>query len=71
MNEKTLTKYEKEIVDDFIIRNHDHFSVAVFNHAISYTLPTWRGEMLIGDENKKTLAYVDYVKEILRIKNKV
>lgn len=64
---KTLTKYEKDIVDDFFIKhNIDTFDLHTFNLVVSNTLPTWRSEQLVGT-NKKSLAYVDYVKDLLRM----
>ena len=64
---KTLTKYEKDIVDNFFIEhNIDTFDLHTFNLVVSNTLPEWRSERLIGT-NKKSLAYVDYVKDLLRM----
>ena len=64
---KTLTKTEKDIVDKFFVTyDIGTFDVPTFNLAISNTLPTWRTEELINS-NKKSLAYVDYVKDLLRM----
>ena len=66
---QTLTKYEKDIVDMFFIEhNIDTFDVPTFNLVLSNCLPTWRTESLLNSKNpdKKSLAYVDYVKDLLR-----
>jgi len=70
----TLTKNEKQLVDNYIIKVVDagsanQFSVALFNNALCNTLPTWRTETLISD-NKRSLAYIDYVKDLYRNNNK-
>jgi hypothetical protein len=72
MYAKTLTKYEKDIIDNVIITYYDSFDIAVFNHAIANTLPTWRCEQLVDTNNstKKTIAYIDYVKDFLKTQNK-
>lgn len=71
MGTYTLTKNEKQLVDNYIIKVVDagsanQFSVALFNNALCNTLPTWRTEMLVSD-NKRSLAYIDYVKDLYRI----
>lgn len=67
---KTLTKNEKDIVDNFFIKyDIGTFDVQTFNLAVSNTLPTWRSEELINN-GKKSLAYVDYVKDLLRMSNR-
>jgi hypothetical protein len=67
----TLTKYEKELVDNYILKVVDagsanKFSVALFNNALCNTLPTWRTETLINNNSKRSLAYIDYVKDLYR-----
>lgn len=67
----TLTKIEKEIVTDVLVRGHyDAIDVPSFNHAVAYSLPTWRAEYLLGPENDISIAYVDYYAEILNMFDK-
>lgn len=73
MSQYTLSKYEKRLVDDFIIRAVDcgsanKFSPALFNHAISTTLHPARAEELTNGQNIRNIAYIDYVKDLYRIK---
>lgn len=75
MGQYTLTKYEKRLVDNFILKAVDcgstnKFSVALFNHAICTTLHPVRAEELLNGQNKKTIAYIDYIKDLYRIKYK-
>ena len=64
---KTLTKTEKDIVDKFFVTyDIGTFDVPTFNLAVANTLPTWRTEELINN-GKKSLAYIDYVKDLLRM----
>lgn len=73
MNKLTLDKHEKNLVDQYILRNNvTELSLNEFNLAISNTLPTWRTEMLVNTNNtqKRTLAYIDYRKDLLRMLNK-
>ncbi len=65
---KTLSKYEKQIVTDVLVRGqYTTIDVASFNHALANSLPTWRTEQLVDtNQVKKTLAYVDYMKTLLR-----
>lgn len=72
---KTLTKTEKKLVDNFIIKVADAgstktFSVALFNNAVCNTLPAFRAEELLNGQNNKTIAYIDYVKDLYRIQTK-
>ncbi len=70
MATKTLSKQETVIVDEYFINNNiQTFDVPNFNLALCNTLPTWRSEQLVN-ENKKSLAYIDYVKNLIR-KHKV
>jgi hypothetical protein len=71
MGTYTLTKNEKELVDNYIIKVVDagsanEFSVALFNNALCNTLPTWRTEILINNNSNRSLAYIDYVKDLYR-----
>jgi len=69
MAKKTLSKEETVIVDNYFIQhNIQTFDVPNFNLALCNTLPTWRAEQLVN-ENKKSLAYIDYVKTLLRSQN--
>jgi hypothetical protein len=68
---KTLTKHEKQLIDNYIIKVADAgstktFSVALFNNAVCNTLPSFRAEELLNGKDKKTIAYIDYVKDLLR-----
>lgn len=70
---KTLTKQEKRLVDNFIIKVVDagstnSFSVALFNNAVCNTLPAFRAEELLNGKDKKTIAFIDYVKDLQRMK---
>ena len=72
---KTLTKTEKKLVDNFIIKVADAgstntFSVALFNNAVCNTLPAFRAEELLNGQNTKTIAYIDYVKDLCRTQTK-
>ena len=72
---KTLTKIEKRLVDNYIIKVADAgstktFSVALFNNAVCNTLPAFRAEELLNGKDKKTIAYIDYVKDLYRMKSK-
>jgi hypothetical protein len=72
---KTLTKIEKRLVDNYIIKVADAgstktFSVALFNNAVCNTLPAFRAEELLNGQNTKTIAYIDYVKDLYRMKSK-
>jgi hypothetical protein len=65
---KTLTTYEKDIVDRFLIKNNaPELDMAWFNHAIANTLPTWRSEQLSDTNNclQNTEAYIDYVTDFI------
>jgi len=69
---KILTKQEKRLVDNFIIKVVDAgstntFSVALFNTAVCNTLPSFRAEELLNGKDKKTIAYIDYVKDLQRM----
>lgn len=73
MGTYTLTKYEKRLVDNFIIKAVDsgsakNFSVALFNHAVCTTLHPARAEELTNGQNTRNIAYIDYVKDLYRIK---
>lgn len=73
MGTYTLTKYEKRLVDNFILKAVDcgsasKFSTALFNHAVVTVLPPFRSEELLNGQNNKTIAYIDYVKDLYRIK---
>lgn len=73
MFNRTLTKYEKRLVDNFIIKAVDSgktesFSVALFNQAICTTLHPARAEELTNGQNKRNIAYIDYVKDFYRVK---
>lgn len=69
---KTLTKSEKVIIDGYFINNNiDTFDVPNFNMALNNTLPSWRTEQLVDvNQNNKSLAYIDYVKDLLRMMNR-
>jgi hypothetical protein len=73
MAQYTLTKYEKRIVDNYIIKVVDagsanKFSVALFNNALCNTLPQWRAEELTNGQNMRSIAYIDYVKDLYKFK---
>ena len=75
MGQYTLTKYEKRMVDNYIIKVVDagsanKFTVALFNNAVSNALPMFRAEELLNGQNERTIAYIDYVKDFYRIKYK-
>ena len=63
---KTLTTYEKDIIDHFLIKNADDFNLVWFNHAIANTLPTWRCEQLVNtnDSHQLTDAFIEYKKDL-------
>ena len=51
---KTLTRTEKDLVDNFIIKNQiGTFDVQTFNMAVSNTLPSWRSEELLNNGKMK------------------
>lgn len=69
---KTLTRLEKQLVDKYILKVVDAgstntFSVALFNNAVCNTLPTYRAEELLNSKCTKTIAYIDYVKDLNRM----
>lgn len=71
MGTYTLTKYEKRLVDNFIIKAVDcgstnKFSTALFNHAICTTLHPARAEELTNGQNTRNIAYIDYVKDLYK-----
>jgi hypothetical protein len=73
MGQYTLTKYEKRLVDNFIIKAVDSksankFSIALFNHALCTVLPSWRAEELTNGQSVRNIAYIDYVKDFYRVK---
>jgi hypothetical protein len=75
MSQFTLSKYEKRLVDNFIIQAVDSgstkkFSTALFNHALCTVLPSWRAEELTNGQNTRNIAYIDYVKDFYKIKYK-
>lgn len=75
MGQYTLTKYEKRLVDNFIIKAVDsksasQFSTALFNHALCTVLPPFRAEELTNGQNKRNIAYIDYVKDLYKIRYK-
>lgn len=75
MGQYTLTKYEKRLVDNFIVKtvdsgNAQQFSTALFNHAVCTVLPPFRAEELTNGQNTRNIAYIDYVKDFYRIKYK-
>jgi hypothetical protein len=64
-----LTKYEKDIIDHFLIRNNaPELNVAWFNHAIANTLPSWRSEQLVDTDNSTEIsdAFTDYKKDLMQ-----
>jgi hypothetical protein len=63
---KTLTTYEKDIVDHFLIKNANEFNLVWFNHAIANTLPSWRSEQLVNtnDTLEPTQAFIEYKKDL-------
>ena len=70
---KTLTTYEKDIIDQYILKiNPSEITLGTFNYALSNTLPTWRSEMLVdtNDNSFVTDAYTDYIKDFLEHNNK-
>lgn len=71
MGQYTLTKYEKRLVDNYIIKVVDagstnKFSPALFNNALCNTLPAFRAEELTNGQNTKNIAYIDYVHELYK-----
>jgi hypothetical protein len=75
MSQYTLTKYEKRLIDKFIIKAVDsgstkQFTTALFNHAVCTVLPPFRAEMLTNGQNTRNIAYIDYVKDFYKIRYK-
>ena len=75
MGQYTLTKYEKRLVDKFIIKAVDSgstktFSTALFNHALCTVLHPVRAEELTNGQNTRNIAYIDYVKDFYKIRYK-
>jgi hypothetical protein len=75
MGQYTLNKFEKRLVDNFIVKAVDSgstnkFTVQLFNHAVCTTLHPARAEELLNGQNTKTIAYIDYVKDFYRIRYK-
>lgn len=73
MAQYTLTKYEKRLVDNHILKQFEighyiDFSPATFNHALCTVLPHWRSEELTKGQNTRNLAYVDYIGELYKMK---
>lgn len=75
MGQYTLTKYEKRLVDNYIIRMIDSgsaskFDVTTFNIALCNALHQKRAEELTNGQNSRNIAYIDYVKDFYRIRYK-
>ncbi|MGA1048363.1 MAG: hypothetical protein ACO3UU_10145 [Minisyncoccia bacterium] len=75
MSQYTLTKYEKRLVDNYIIKVVDSgstkkFSPALFNNVLCNILPAFRAEELTNGQNTRNIAYIDYVKDFYKIKYK-
>lgn len=73
MGQYTLTKYEKRLVDNHIVKEFDFghytdFSPATFNHTLCTVLPQWRVEELTKGQNNRNLAYVNYMSELYKSK---
>ena len=68
---KTLTTYEKDIVDHFLIKHQaPEFNLVWFNHAIANTLPSWRCEQLVNtnDALETSEAFIEYKKDLTETK---
>lgn len=75
MSQYTLTKYEKRLVDNFIVKavdsgNTSQFSTALFNQALCTVLHPARTEELTNGQNIRNIAYIDYVKDFYGIRYK-
>jgi len=61
MKNQSLTDYEIDIIDHYVIRNNlPTMNFAVFKNVVDRTLPTWRSETLCADENGR-INYEQYI----------
>lgn len=60
--EQTITNYEIDIIDHYVIRNNvSRMNFAVFKNVVDRALPNWRSEELCAIDELGRMNYEKYI----------